>query len=90
MEEGRPAIIVSRAGPLFVFRGRGGRAWVDMYCQDAQGKRLWEAPVERGDADVADPAGTFNESWGPHAGLSASDAGVLTVQVPSLRGGGVV
>ena len=88
MEEGLPAIIVSPAGP-FSFSGwgvvRGWTCTVRMRRVNACGRLPW-----RGDADVADPAGTFNKSWGPYAGLSASDAGVLTVQVPSLRGGGVV
>lgn len=135
------------------------RAQVDVYWQDAQGDRMWEAPVEKGSADAADPNGydyemtwctfgqagdadawvvgadglyywtssvasgeateplilsctqnvrhddgrvlvvdvatqamqadparAFNESWGPYADLSATDAGVL-VSKAAAQGG---
>lgn len=137
------------------------RAQVDVYWQDAQGKRLWEVPVEKSaaadaaaqaydyemvwcafgqaggtnawvvgadglyywtspldsgattaplvlsctqnvrhddgrvlvvevatQAMQADPARAFNESWGPHAGLAASDGGVLSPRAASVEGGG--
>ena len=135
------------------------RAQVDVYWQDAQGVRMWEAPVEKGSADAADPQGydyvmtwcafgqagtantwvvgsdglyywtspvassastdplivsctqnvryddgrvlvvdiatqamqadparAFNESWGPHAGLSATDDGLLMAQAAAQGG----
>ena len=34
----------------------------------------------------ADPARAFNESWGPHAGLSATDDGLLMAQAAAQGG----